>query len=112
MGLEAADVGDEVVDFLPGERKTTHPAVGFGKEGCEPVVGPAIVAADSRQRRGRAPRPTAVDEMALGAPAASDILARNGSPAAWTEPFAITKAPLNAIIAQTLSRGRHMIVRV
>src|SRR5512144_3297664 len=77
MGLEAADVGDEIVDFLPRERKIAHAAVGFGEEGCEPVVGPANVAGDSRQWRGRVPRPTAVDEMALGAPAAGDILARN-----------------------------------
>src|SRR5512134_1823214 len=59
------------------ERKTPHAAVGFCEERCEPVVRPANVAGDSGQRRGRIPRPTAVNEMALSAPAACYILARN-----------------------------------
>ena len=77
MRFEAVDIGDEVFDFLPRWRKTAYAAVRFGEEGGEPVVGPADVAGDSRQWRGSVPCPTAVDEMALGAPAAGDILAGN-----------------------------------
>src|SRR5512144_2329721 len=112
MGLEAADVGDEVVDFLLRGRKTAHTAVGLGEKGCEPVVGPAtsraIVGNGGAASLVRPPSTRwhwAHRRLAISLP-------ETGSPAAWTEPFAITKAPLSAIIAQTLSRGRHMIVRV
>ena len=77
MGFEAADVDDEVVDFLLRERDPAHAAVRFSEEGCEPVIRPANVAGDSRRQWEYVPRPTAVNEMALGAPAACDILARN-----------------------------------
>ena len=77
MGLEAADIGDEIVDFLLREQKTAHTPMGFGEEVCQSVIGPANVMGDNRKRPGAASHPTAIYEMALGAPTVGDILARN-----------------------------------